>query len=83
LKEHLFLFLDYDNVPPTNNSSEQALKPSVIFRKVTNGFRSEIGKDIFANFRTVIDTAKKQGKNIFSTICQIFQNNNFSKWQYS
>jgi len=49
------MFLDYDHVPPTNNSSEQALRSSVIFRKVTNGFRSELGKDIFANFRTVID----------------------------
>ena len=39
-KSNLFMFLDYDNVPPTNNSSEQALRPSVIFRKVTNGFRN-------------------------------------------
>ncbi len=29
--------------PPTNNGAEQALRPSVIFRKVTNGFRSAWG----------------------------------------
>lgn len=75
LKNNLFMFLDYDNVPPTNNSSEQALRPSVIFRKVTNGFRSELGKDIFSNFRTVIDTAKKQGQNVFQTIVEIFSYN--------
>lgn len=75
LKNNLFMFLDYDNVPPTNNSSEQALRPSVIFRKVTNGFRSETGKNIFANFRTVVDTAKKQSKNVFETIVQIFSYN--------
>ena len=75
LKNNLFMFLDYDNVPPTNNSSEQALRPSVIFRKVTNGFRSELGKDIFANFRTVVDTAKKQGQNIFDSIVDIFSYN--------
>lgn len=75
LKNNLFMFLDYDNVPPTNNSSEQALRPSVIFRKVTNGFRSELGKDIFANFRSVIDTAKKQGKNVFDSILDIFSYN--------
>ena len=74
-KSNLFMFLDYDNVPPTNNSSEQALRPSVIFRKVTNGFRSELGKDIFANFRTVIDTAKKQRQNIFESIVDIFSYN--------
>lgn len=82
LKDHLFLFLDYDNVPPTNNSSEQALRPSVIFRKVTNGFRSITGKDIFANFRTVVDTAKKQNKNVFASICQLFPHNHISKWQW-
>lgn len=74
-KDNLFMFLDYDNVPPTNNSSEQALRPSVIFRKVTNGFRSENGKDIFANFRTVIDTAKKQGRDVFDSIINIFTYN--------
>jgi transposase len=74
-KDNLFMFLDYDNVPPTNNSSEQALRPSVIFRKVTNGFRSELGKQIFANFRSVIDTAKKQGFNVFQSIVEIFSYN--------
>lgn len=78
LKNNLFMFLDYDNVPPTNNSSEQALRPSVIFRKVTNGFRSELGKDIFSNFRTVIDTAKKQGQKVFQTIVEIFSYNKSS-----
>ncbi|MCK5719392.1 MAG: hypothetical protein KAH84_05505, partial [Thiomargarita sp.] len=29
---------------PTNNSSEQAIRMSTIFRKVTNGFRSEWAK---------------------------------------
>ena len=29
---------------PTNNSSEQALRWSVVFRKVTNGFCSDGGK---------------------------------------
>ncbi|MBC7475260.1 MAG: transposase [Candidatus Sericytochromatia bacterium] len=39
----------YDDVPPTSNQSEQALRPNVIFRKVTNGFRSQKGKDIFSH----------------------------------
>ena len=71
-RNNLFMFLDYDDVPPTNNSSEQALRPSVIFRKVTNGFRSQKGKDIFSYFRTVVDTAKKQKINIFNAIVDIF-----------
>ena len=34
-------------VPFTNNASERALRPSTIFRKVTNGFRSEWGAEVF------------------------------------
>jgi transposase len=30
----------------------------VIFRKVTNGFRSEWGADTYAAFRSVVSTAK-------------------------
>ncbi len=42
-REYLFVFVTNRRVPPTNNVSERALRPSVIFRKVTNGFRSEWG----------------------------------------
>ena len=39
-RDKLFVFVTRRDVPPTNNVSEQRLRPSVIFRKVTNGFRS-------------------------------------------
>ncbi len=38
-----------------NNSSEQALRLSVIFRKVTNGFRSDWGKNLFAAVRSIVN----------------------------
>ena len=41
LRENLFLFLDDLRILPTNNTSEQAFRWSIIFRKVTNGFRSD------------------------------------------
>ena len=40
-RDHLLVFLQ---VPPTNNACESALRPSVIHRRVTNGFRSERGR---------------------------------------
>ena len=43
IQDSLFLFLEDASVPPTNNSSEQAIRMSTIFRKVTNGFRSDWG----------------------------------------
>jgi hypothetical protein len=34
---------------------------SVIFRRVTNGFRSEWGRDLLAAVRSVVNTGKRQG----------------------
>jgi transposase len=68
LREHLFLFLEDSTIPPTNNSSEQALRWSVIFRKVTNGFRSDWGRDLFAAVRSIVNTGKRQGLSAFDAI---------------
>ena len=55
---HLFVFVTNRSVPYTNNVSERQLRPSVIFRKVTNGFRCEWGAETYAAFRSVVSTAK-------------------------
>ena len=68
LREHLFVFLDDATVPPTNNGSEQAIRMSTIFRKVTNGFRSDWGRDLFASIRSVINTGKRQGMSALDAI---------------
>jgi transposase len=68
LQENLFLFLDDPTIPPTNNASEQALRWSVIFRKVTNGFRSHWGRDLFAAVRSVVNTGRRQGLSAFESI---------------
>jgi transposase len=56
-----FTFLADRDVPPTNNAPERALRPSVIFRKVTNGFRSVWGADVHALVRSVIGTGRLNG----------------------
>lgn len=61
IREHLFVFVTNRDVPPTNNVSEQHLRPSVIFRKVTNGFRCEWGAETYAACRSVVGTAKANG----------------------
>jgi len=57
-RAHLFVFVTNRDVPYTNNVSERHLRPSVIFRKVTNGFRCEWGAETYAAFRSVVSTAK-------------------------
>lgn len=71
IQESLFLFLEDASVPPTNNSSERAIRMSTIFRKVTNGFRSEWGKDLFANVRSIVNTGKRQGLSAFQSIKKV------------
>jgi transposase len=68
IRDHLFLFLDDASIPPTNNSSEQAIRMSTVFRKVTNGFRSEWGRDLFAAVRSVVNTGKRQGLSAYQAI---------------
>jgi transposase len=43
---------------------------SVIFRRVTNGFRSEWGRDLFAAVRSVVNTGKRQGLTTYQSIQQ-------------
>jgi len=68
IQEHLFLFLYDATIPPTNNSSEQAIRMSTVFRKVTNGFRSDWGRDLFAAVRSIVNTGKRQGLSAYQAI---------------
>ncbi len=56
-------------VEPTNNACERALRPAVIQRKVTNGYRAMWAAEGEADIRTVVDTARlRSGTNTFQTI---------------
>jgi transposase len=67
----LLTFLDFPgNVDVTNNACERALRPSVIQRKVTNGFRSMWAAQGDCAVRSVTDTAKLNGHSVWMTINQ-------------
>ena len=56
-------------VEATNNACERALRPAVVQRKVTNGYRAMWAAKGEADIRTVIDTARlKPGANRFQAI---------------
>jgi len=67
-RAHLFVFVTDRRVPYTNNVSERNLRPSVIFRKVTNGFRCEWGAETYAAFRSVVSTAKANKAPVLETL---------------
>jgi transposase len=64
----LFVFLKRRDVEPTNNESERALRPSVIFRKVTNGFRSEWGAQAYAALCSIVETGRRNGRSALTAI---------------
>jgi transposase len=71
-RQCLFVFLYRTDVEPTNNVAERALRPSVIHRKVTGGFRSEWGAKAYAALASVIDTAELSGMDAFAAIQSLF-----------
>jgi len=68
VREHLFTFLTHPEVTPDNNGSERELRPTATYRKVTGGFRSDWGADLYAAVRSVIGTAKRQGIDAYQAI---------------
>ena len=60
IRRHLFVFVTNRAIPPTNNGSERALRPCVTFRKITNGFRTKWGARLYADIRSVVETARRR-----------------------
>ena len=68
-RDQLLTFCDYPGeVDVTNNTSERKLRPCVIQRKVTNGYRAMWAAQAEADVRTTIDTARLTGDNPFDVI---------------
>jgi transposase len=57
---HLFVFVTNRDLTATNNGSERALRPCAVYRKITNGFRSEWGATLYADIRSVVETARRR-----------------------
>ena len=67
-REKLLVFMTRRDVEPTNNGSERELRPSVIFRKVTGGFRSVWGAESYADIRSIVATGRLHGRSPLDAI---------------
>jgi len=67
-RDDLFRFVTRRDVPYTNNACERALRPSVIFRKVTGCFRSKWGAEVYAAAASVIATGRLHGLTALQAI---------------
>jgi transposase len=71
-RDQLLTFVDWPGqVEATNNACERDLRPAVVQRKVTNGYRAMWAAQGEADVRTVVDTARlAPGTSVFGTILQ-------------
>lgn len=67
-RDDLFTFLLYPGVPPTNNAAEQALRESVIHRKIRGLVRNEKGARMFGNLMTCVMTWNMRNCNILDEV---------------
>lgn len=67
-RDKILHFLDNPLVPPTNNLAERLLRGFVTHRKVNGEFKTLDGAQGHAVFRSIFQTAKLQGKNIFDVL---------------
>jgi transposase len=72
-RDWLWTFLDMGGVEPTNNVSERALRPAVIWRKLSFGTQSAQGSRFVETILTVVETCQRQSRNSFHYITAALQ----------
>jgi len=65
-----FQFITTPGIGPTNNLAEQAVRFIVIDRRITQGTRSEKGRETNERLWTVVGTCALQGRSAFEFILQ-------------
>jgi transposase len=68
--ERLFLFLERDDVEPTNNVAERILRIAVQWRKTSFGNRSDDGEVATARLLTVTQTCRMQRRHVLGYLTE-------------
>jgi len=71
--DHLWTFIEVEDVEPTNNAAEQALRHAVIWRKLSFGTQSAAGSEFVERLLTVIETCRRRSQNVFSWLVTAVQ----------
>jgi hypothetical protein len=72
-RDHLFVFLDHEKVPATNNRAEndraeRQLRPAVIRRKLSCTGRTPRGAQAFERMRSVLETCVQKERSVLDCL---------------
>ena len=73
-KSNHLMFLESFDMPFDNNVSERDLRHIKSKQKVSGGFRSERGLNMYCNIKSILITCTKKKIDIFTTINNIYEN---------
>ena len=66
----LWTFVDVEGIEPTNNTAERALRPAVIYRKLSFGTQSETGSRFLERMLTVSETCRLQNRSVYDYLTE-------------
>jgi len=66
----LWTFVDVPSIEPTNNTAERALRPAVIYRKLSFGTQSESGSRFVERMLTVSETCRLQERSAYNYLIE-------------
>ena len=75
LDEHedaVLAFAFVASVPFTNNQAERDLRPAKVKLKISGCFRTQLGAKVYARLQALISTCRKQDRNVFVTLRNLF-----------
>lgn len=69
----LWTFTEVEGIEPTNNTAERALRPAVIYRKLSFGTQSAAGSRYLERILTVSETCRMQGRSPFEYLVETME----------
>jgi transposase len=66
-------FVSREGVEPTNNAAERALRPAVIWRKISFGSESDRGSRFVERILSAVSSLRQQGRNVLEWLSSAYE----------